>query len=99
MVPTVSTPVEVANLALDMVKEAPITDMDENRAAARWMKRNFVPTRNYVLNTQVWKFAMTRASLPEDPTPPEFEWKRRLRNPRTAFVSCPCGTGDASTVA
>lgn len=93
MVPTVSTPVEVANLALDMVKEAPITDMDENRAASRWMKRNFVPTRNYVMNTQIWKFAMTRASLPEDPTPPAFEWTRRFKKPSDCFRVLPLRDG------
>jgi hypothetical protein len=78
---TVQSEIEVCNLALDMLKEAPITSMDENRSAARWMKRNFVPIRNYVTVSYIWKFAMKRAKLAEDPTPPEFEWRRRFRKP------------------
>ncbi len=93
MTPTVTTDVEVCNLALDMVKEAPINNLDENRAAARWMKRNFVPTRNYCLNLQVWKFAMTRAELPADPDAPEFEWNRRFKKPTDCFRVLPLRDG------
>ena len=89
MTPTVITAVEVANLALDMVKEATITSMEENRAAARWMNRNFVPVRNYSLNTQIWKFAMKRAELAADPEPPAFEWKHRYRKPNDCFRVLP----------
>jgi hypothetical protein len=90
---TVTTDTEVANIALDMVKEATITDLDENRAAARWMKRNFIPTRNLVLTSHVWKFAMKRAEIPEDPTPPDFEWSHRYPKPSDCFRVLPLRVG------
>jgi hypothetical protein len=89
MTPTVTTDVEVANLALDMVKEAPITSMDDNRAAAKWMKRNFIPARNFMLNKQSWKFAMKRDELAEDATAPAFEWTRRYKKPADCFRVLP----------
>jgi hypothetical protein len=78
---TVVTDLEICNMALDFVKETPITSLDEDRTAARWMKRNYKPVRNIVLTTIPWKFAMKRAMLPEDPEKPAFEWDKRFRKP------------------
>jgi hypothetical protein len=86
---TLNTDVEVANLALDMVKEAPITDMNENRAASRWMNRNFVPTRNLVLTAHVWKFAMKRAEIAASATAPAFEWKYAYPKPEDCLRVLP----------
>ncbi len=78
---TVQSNVEVANIALDKVKEAPILDFGENRAAAKWMSRNFDATRNLVMTLQAWKFTLKRAELPEDAQPPLFDWNHRYRKP------------------
>ncbi len=90
---TVTTDVEVCNMALDMLKEATITALNENRAAARWMNRNFIPTRNLVLTSHVWKFAMLRAELTEDPTKPAFEWAHRYLKPADCFRVLPLRVG------
>lgn len=78
---TVSSEVDIANIALDMIKEAPIQQMDDNRAAARWMSRNFYPYRDFVLSTHPWRFALKRASLAADSTAPEFGWDNRYQLP------------------
>ena len=93
MTPTVQSEVEVANLALDILKEAPIVSMDESRTAARWMRRNFVPVRNLVTIAHVWKFAMDRAVLAEDAIPPEFDWKHRYRKPSDCLRVLPLRVG------
>lgn len=93
MVPTVTSEVEVCNLALDMLKEAPMADMDENRAASRWMKRNFEPIRNLVTMSHIWKFAMFRDELPADPEPPAFEWSYRYRKPSDCLRVLPLRVG------
>lgn len=90
---TVQSDIEVCNLALDVLKEAPLTSLDENRSAARWMRRNFVPVRNFVTVSYIWKFAMKRAQLAEDPTPPEFEWRRRYRKPQDCLRVLPLRYG------
>jgi hypothetical protein len=90
---TVTTEVEVANLALDLVKEAPITSFDENRAPARWMARNFKPVSRMVLTTHIWKFAMKRAVLPADNSPPAFEWRYQYRKPPDALRVLPLRYG------
>lgn len=90
---TVKSDVEVVNLALDMVKEAPVASLDENRTAARWMKRNFTPIVNEVMMAHIWKFAMTRAELPADATAPAFEWTYRYKKPSDCLRILPLRYG------
>ena len=78
---TVSTEVEICNLALDRVKEAPINAIDgtDNRAAARWMGRNFATVRDMTLAQFPWRFAVSRAQIANTVTPaPEFGWTNRF---------------------
>jgi hypothetical protein len=86
---TVNTDVEICNLALDRVKEAPIAALSDNRAAARWMNRNYTPVRNKIFNVQKWKFATERAELAEDATTPAFEWGHRHKKPNDCFRVLP----------
>jgi hypothetical protein len=90
---TATTDVEVCNLALDLVKEAPILNFEENRFAARWMKRNFVPVVNMLMAKHVWKFAMTRAALPELSDAPAFEWRHQYRKPEDCLRVLPLREG------
>jgi hypothetical protein len=90
---TVTTDLEVCNLALDILKESPITSLEENRTPARWMSRNFVPIRNMVLISHIWKFAMARASLAEDPVKPDFEWDHKFRKPSDCLRVIPLRVG------
>jgi hypothetical protein len=93
MQPTVATDLEVCNLALDILKEGQITSLDEDRSAARWMKRNYPIMRNMVMTTHIWKFAMFRAKLDEDAEPPDFEWAHRFRKPADCLRVLPLRVG------
>ena len=77
----VNSEVEIANMALDLVKEAPINSFQDDRAPARWMDRNYALYRDVVLTSHIWKFAMSRAILAEDTTKPDFGWITRYRKP------------------
>ena len=77
----VNSEVEIANMALDMVKEAPISSFNDDRAPARWMHRNYALYRDVVLTSHIWKFAMARTVLSEDTTKPDFGWASRYRKP------------------
>jgi len=68
------TPTDIVNLALDVLKEAPITSIDEGRPIAMWCKRNFAVTRDSLLEEADWNFALKRVKLPASVTAPAFGW-------------------------
>lgn len=68
------TETDIANLALDILKEAPITSLNDRRPIAEWLKRNFKVTRDSTLSSADWKFAMKRAQLARDSDAPVFGW-------------------------
>lgn len=69
-----TTATDICNLALDILKEAPISSIDDQRPVAMWCKRNFAVSRDSLLVRADWNFALKRASLPADLTPPAFGW-------------------------
>jgi len=75
------TPTDIVNLALDVLKEAPITSIDEGRPIAMWCKRNFAVTRDSLLEEADWNFAIKRAKLPASVTPPAFGWEHQYTLP------------------
>lgn len=72
---------DICNLALDLLKEAPITSLSQDRPIARWMNRNFAVTRDSVLSKADWNCAIKRTTLPADGTAPEFGWTYRYQRP------------------
>lgn len=58
-----ATETDIANLALAVLEEAPITDIDDNDTAARLCKRHFEQTRKAELAKRDWAFALTTDSL------------------------------------
>lgn len=58
-----SSDVDVFNLALDLLKEAPITAFTDDTAVAEWGLRNYVTARNAELREHPWKFALKRKVL------------------------------------
>ena len=68
------TQTDVANMALDMLKEAPITSIDEARPIAMWIKRNFDTARDATLEETEWNFALKRDAIAADATVPAFGW-------------------------
>lgn len=69
------TEIEIANMALDMLHEGPITSLTENRPAARWFARNMTPTRDALLESTDWDFARRRVMLAQDAEKPTFFWQ------------------------
>lgn len=69
-----TTETDIANQALDILKEAPISSLDDPRPVARWLKRNFAVTRDSVLSAADWNFALKRASLTAESAAPGFGW-------------------------
>ena len=55
--------VDVFNLALDLLKEAPITAFTDDTAEAEWGTRNYALARNAELREHPWKFALKRKVL------------------------------------
>lgn len=68
-----TTEVDVANMALDHLEEEPLSDLYEDRTVARWMRRNFGPTRDAMLRSYPWNFATRRSQL-HSPARAPFEW-------------------------
>ena len=73
---------EIANLALSVLGEAPIFDLEQNSPSARACKRHFESTRDALLRHHRWNFAIKRAilsRLEEDP-PFGFAFAYQLPN-------------------
>lgn len=76
-----TTATDICNRALDILHEAPITSLDDDRPIGRWCKRNFATTRDALLEESEWNFALKRASLAKDATDPAFGWDHAFTLP------------------
>lgn len=54
---------DIANMALDILVEAPIAGLDDNERPARLMLRHYETTRQAELTKHAWSFAIFRAEL------------------------------------
>lgn len=79
--PTAQTKLEVCNLALDVIREAPVASLDAVSAPLRMILRNYDHTVDVVLRSYVWNFAKLRHELSEDGTAPLFKWDHRYKMP------------------
>lgn len=71
----------ICNQALDILKEAPISSLSDQRPIGRWCARNFDTTRDALLSMANWNFAMKRASLAAEVTAPAFGWEKAYTLP------------------
>jgi len=78
---TVNTSVEMANLALAHLKEAPIRDFDFSSVASRWMRNHYAAHRDAFIGMHDWDFATELVRLPADAAKPPFRWSYRYRKP------------------
>lgn len=76
-----TTETDICNRALDIMKEASITSIDEDRSMARWFKRNFYTERDALLEYADWNFALKRVLLPADGAAPAFGWNYQYTLP------------------
>lgn len=89
-----TTDTDICNMALDLLVEAPISSIEDNRPVARWLKRNFIVTRNALLSQADWNFAIAIKSLPADSSAPPFGWSYRYTLPGDCLRCLPvtdCG--------
>ena len=91
---SVTDATDICNLALDILAEAPITDLSDNRRIARWCARNFDTTRDSLLRKAPWRFAITLAELSTD-TPPLFGWNHAYALPADCLRPLPLTVGGA----
>ena len=82
---TVHTSVEMANLALAHLKEAPIRDFDFSSVASRWFRNHYAAYRDAYLGMHDWDFATELVNLPADAETPPFRWACRYRKPNDAL--------------
>lgn len=54
----------ICNLALDLLAEAPIASLADDRRIARWCARNYATARDSLLRKAPWRFAVKLAELP-----------------------------------
>ena len=65
-------PVDICNLALQKLGEAPITSLDESTPIARQCAAAYEPMRDRELRAHPWSFALKRVTLAADLTAPDF---------------------------
>lgn len=73
--------VDVWNMTLDLLREAPVSAITDTTAVARWFQRNFDISRQAALRAYPWNFALDRAAIAVDPTAPAFGWNYRYQIP------------------
>ncbi|MHA7777412.1 hypothetical protein [Roseibium sp. M-1] len=78
---TVHTAVDMANLALSHLKEAPIRDFDYSSVASRWFRNHYAAHRNAYLAMHDWDFATALVRLPAEVEKPPFRWAYQYRKP------------------
>ncbi|MCX2721839.1 hypothetical protein [Roseibium salinum] len=78
---TVNTSVEMANLALAHLKEAPIRDFDFSSVASRWFRNHYAAHRDAYLAMHDWDFATQLTRLPAEAGKPPFRWSYQYMKP------------------
>lgn len=66
--------VDIYNMALDLLKQKPVA-IGDGQAATQWLDREYGPARDALTQTHPWNFALKRAELASDVTPPAFGWE------------------------
>lgn len=87
--PTAQTKLEVCNLAMDVIREAPAPSLDTTSAPFRFILRNYDHAVDVSLRTYVWNFAKVRHLLNADGTAPLFKWTYRYKFPIKALRILP----------
>jgi hypothetical protein len=78
---SLQTKIQIWNMALDILREQPLSSTTDNDPAAKWLSRNYDQQRDYLLERSLWKFALARASIAADSVAPAFGWAYRYLMP------------------
>lgn len=82
---SVSSPVEICNLALGHLGEARITSLDEDSVSSRACVLYYETTRDELLRSHRWNFAQDRQTLSRDATAPVFGWSYKFPLPANSL--------------
>lgn len=77
----VTSETEICNSALIKIGAQRILSIEDNSERARLLKEQYHKLRDELLYSHPWGFAISRATLAEDVTSPEFEWSHRFLLP------------------
>lgn len=66
--------IDVWNMALDMLHEAPVSSPTEDTGVRLWFSRETAPTRDSELRKFAWNFALERASVAASVDVPAWQW-------------------------
>ncbi len=66
--------VQIMNMSVDLLHDAPLTGMSDDTAIARKLKRNFPIVRDQLLRMHPWNFATVRQRIAASTLEPEFGW-------------------------
>lgn len=78
---TTLTKLDVWNLALDSIREAPLQTTMDQSPAGRFLRRNYDHVVDSALRKYPWNFAKEKHQLSRDPVDPTFGWTARYQLP------------------
>jgi hypothetical protein len=84
--------VSIANLAVDILDDYPLQDLDDEGVVARFLARNFGPVRDELLEMYPWRFATGRYLAPATDEP-AFGWTYAAELPDDCVVPREIRTG------
>ena len=72
---------DICNMALGWIGADTVTSLDDDSTGANLCKLNYPRSRDTVLESREWTFAVKRFVLAPDSEPPEFNWGQRFKIP------------------
>lgn len=79
------TDVGISRIAADVLKEGPLTTVDDNTRLGRFINRNYVLLRDKLQSDYPWAFLMARIEVTADVTDPVYGWAYRYAFPAEAL--------------
>lgn len=86
---SLQTKIQCWNMSLDILKEQPLVSTVDTAAPAKWLSRNYDQQRDFLMESMLWKFALTRASLAASVTTPAWGWSYQYDYPADAMRILP----------
>jgi len=83
------TQIGIWNQALDVLREQPLSSINDTTATAKLLGRNYAQQRDYLMERYLWKFALTRAQIAADSTAPSYGWTYRYALPTDSLRFVP----------
>lgn len=87
--PSTATRIDIYNLTLDLLEEAPVTSLADGKPTTNWLNRNYETARDAELRRHPWNFALARTRLAADAGAPAFGWARRFTLPADCLAVTP----------